>query len=279
MVRDFPFNKLFRINLVSYIFLCFFVAQNIVEHNGDQLLKFLQNRDGNFPDLWMGGRAGPQLEEVPPFPEVHGDDDLRLQAVWQHGPGFLWRGSHVDQLHVAFLDPAHGVHPYAHLCRVVFPVEGADERQLVAELVVGVVAVPGTLLRVAGDAVADDFMGHAPVTGNTYRHLFVFDDGFVAALDDAGDEFPGRVGVDLVLAFVAGPSGPLDVLQDFLAVYRHDFKTRFDDFHTFCSFRLSIFSVFRTACLYVSVYMSISQYFCISVSSCLKRTCRKTFRS
>jgi len=107
------------------------------------MLKRFQQGDCHFPHLRMGGGAGTELEEMPPFPEVHRDDDLGLEAVGKDRPCFLRGRPQPDQLHIILFNPFHGVCPYAHLDRVVLPVERADKGQFVAELVVGIITISG----------------------------------------------------------------------------------------------------------------------------------------
>ena len=59
-------------------------------------------------------------------------------------------------------------------------------------------------------------MGYVPVADVAYSDFFVFDDGFVAAFDDACDKLPCGAFIDLVFALVAGAPGSFNVFLTFL---------------------------------------------------------------
>ena len=45
----------------------------------DQVLKLMQQRDGEFTDLWMSGLTAAHREEVPPLPQVGSHHEFSLQ--------------------------------------------------------------------------------------------------------------------------------------------------------------------------------------------------------
>ena len=114
---------------------------------------------------------------------------------------------------------------------------GVDAGDLAAELVGGVVAVAGALLAVACDTVADDLMGHAAVARYFYGDGTVLHDRFVAAFDDACDEFLCSAFSNALLALVADSSDFLDPAQHVLVGFRaQDFNFRLYCNHVFSSF-------------------------------------------
>ena len=81
-----------------------------------------------------------------------------------------------------------------------------DTGDLVSKFIFRIVTVAGALLAVACDTVADDLMGHAAVARYFYSDGAVLNDGFMAAFDDACDEFLCSAFSNALLALVADSS-------------------------------------------------------------------------
>jgi hypothetical protein len=114
-----------------------------------------------------------------------------------------------------------------------------NDGDFAAEVTLAVIAIAGRLLTVGGDAVTDDFMGHASVTDKLDSQGRVFDNSLMTTLDDPANERLCAAVLDFVLRLVTDTSGFLD-LADKLRIRRriNEFHGRIDDFHI--SFSLQV---------------------------------------
>ena len=190
----------------------------------------MEQRDGHLTHLRVRRRSGPQLEEMPPFPQVGRHHHLSLEAGGQDGTGLLRGAAPVQQVKIGNLRRLTGAFPDGKAMSV--QERGADDGDFTAKALLGIVAVAGALLAVGGHAMPDNFMGHTPVTHKLDRDVKVLQDGLMATLDDASHKLDGAGVSDFVLRLIADPPAQLNVLEDGLAIQRgEDFGIGIDDFH------------------------------------------------
>ena len=113
----------------------------------------------------------------------------------------------------------------------------ADDGDLAAKAILGVIAVACTFLAVGGQTVAHDLMGHAAIADKLDCDVKVLQHGLMTALDDAGHKSGGAGIGDFILRLVAHTATALNVLEDSSTVQRsEDFNIWINDFHVFNPF-------------------------------------------
>ena len=113
----------------------------------------------------------PKVEEVSPLPGVAANHDNRFSTVRPHCSSLLGRGTHFQQFEITTFGPFAGNLPLTIDEAVrACPHPGIKEtrknnRNLLAELALGVIAVTCGLLAEAEQTVTDQLMGYPSVTG------------------------------------------------------------------------------------------------------------------
>ena len=194
----------------------------------------------------MGRHRSTQLEDIAPLTVVGRDHNLGLQAQRQHTTSLF--GTHTECDHILIKDFRRfaGIKPSAVrriFCAFTFLVSVGhiniiwpNKAQLSAKLILRVVAVPRTLLRKARNAVPHQLIGHATIAREQHAQLRMLKHGLMPLLHQKAHQLLCRLTIrrDLILALVADPGHPLDLLQFLDATLRdisENFVLRFNDFH------------------------------------------------
>jgi hypothetical protein len=211
------------------------VVFEVVENNREQLSKFQQCGNGNLPYLRVRFLAAPELEEVPPFPEIAGDHDFRFQIVWQDSAGLLRLRAQVKQFFVRFGSGRNDGVPFPILGGTFNEVERPNKGDYSA-----VVAVPGAFLGVTGDPVPDDFVGHSTIRNEKDGYFFVLNDAFVARPDQVDHEAGGGIFGNAAFRLVADAPETLYPAEHFGRdfVLNSYFGIDYVDLHFYPSFLL-----------------------------------------
>lgn len=177
-------------------------------------MNLFQQDQGHFPHLRVCGGRTPQLQEMPPFPNVGRHNHFSFQAVGKNRTGFLRGGSKPKKAKIMAFGKPYGRTPFTHFIGIFIPKTRLDHRDFIPKPILAVIAIAGGFLTVCGQPVANNLMGNPTITDKLHREGTVFQNSFMAPFDDTGHECRGAGIRDLGFRLIAHPPTLFQSLQN-----------------------------------------------------------------
>ena len=176
-------------------------------------MNLVQKNHGYFTHLRVCRRGTAQLQEVSPFPNVGGHNNLSFKAVRKNGTSFLRCSTTFEHIQILPFSHSTQVVPEVEQIIVFVPEAGLDNGNLRTKSFFTVIAVASGFLAVCRQPVPNDFVGNATITNKLDREGAMFQNSFMSTLDDTSYKLSGTGVCNIGFGLVANPSALLKPFQ------------------------------------------------------------------